>query len=380
MDTYSYVVSKCGNYVYRINNTTKKRETIRELKAVVKTPPLKPVLDIDPSARRGRKRPKQIVSDPVKIEKPKKEKPKLLKIDIDPTARRGRGKRPRPNVEPFIKRTNKPKKHRHVNKIKVKKETKKLPYKGKKHKGVVLTYLTAGYDDLPKLNKTKGWDYICVTDNKIKNKDWTIIDLRQEDKLVVGSKKQASSIMFNAINYLEKEYDILITMDANMFINDDLNKIVNDYKILETKNDVTFLSHPDRNCVYEEIEALLKLSKDKRINTLNALKFLQEEEYPEKLGLFATGVIFMNPKSNILKEYLEKIREDYIKSSSIRDQVTINYSLWKNSKILDPLSYGTLPFRVVVAYTYKHLSTPFIVYPHNKNKKKNLRCRPKKHR
>ena len=206
MDTYSYVVSKCGNYVYRINNTTKKRETIRELKAVVKTPPLKPVLDIDPSARRGRKRPRQIVPDPVKIEKPKKKEPKLLKIDIDPTVRRGRGKRPRPNVEPFVKRSN-PKKHRQVNKIKVKKETKKLPYKGEKHKGVVLTYLTAGYDDLPKLNKTEGWDYICVTDNKIKNKDWTIVDLRQEDKLVVGSKKQASSIMFNAINYLEKEYE-----------------------------------------------------------------------------------------------------------------------------------------------------------------------------
>ena len=376
MNTYSYLVSECGNYVYRVNNSTQERETIKEPEVVETTPPLFPVLDIDPSLRRGRKRPKQIISDPVKIEKPKKQKPKLLKVDIDPTVRRGRGKRPRPNVEPFVKRSNKPikisnkpKKHRILSKTQIQKQISKTTYTGKKYKGVVLTYLTGGYDDLPKLNKTQGWDYICVTDATIRNKDWKVFPLLNEDKDVIGKKKQASSIMFNAINYLKKQYDVLITMDANIFINDDLNKIVDNYKILE--NDVTFLKHPDRTCVYQEIETLSRLtSKDKKENTLKALEFLESENYPKDLGLFATGAIFMNPNSEILKAYLENARADYIKSPSIRDQVTINYSIWKSNKTLPSLSYKTINFDDLLAYSYKNKNTPFIIHAHNKNRKK----------
>ena len=73
-------------------------------------------------------------------------------------------------------------------------------------------------------------------------------------------------------------------------------------------------------------------SKDKKENTLKALEFLKSENYPKDLGLFATGAIFMNPNSEILKAYLENARADYIKSPSIRDQVTINYSIWKSNK------------------------------------------------
>ena len=32
MDTYSYLASECGKYVYRVNNNTKERETISWIK------------------------------------------------------------------------------------------------------------------------------------------------------------------------------------------------------------------------------------------------------------------------------------------------------------------------------------------------------------
>ena len=243
-------------------------------------------------------------------------------------------------------------------------------YTVNKYKGLVITYLTSNYDILPPLSKTEGWDYICVTDTKLNNSDWEIVNLRDEDKAVIGNKKKASSIMFNALNYVKKDYDIVITMDANMFINEDLNRLVDHYKL--TKYDVTFLSHPDRNCVYDEIKALLKTSKDKRENTLNAESFLLKENYPKNLGLFATGVMFLNPKSTVLSKYLINMREDYIKSPSIRDQVTINYSLYKSNKKLPPLLYLTLPFNDVIAIkhlTHTPITQPFISYPHNYKKK-----------
>jgi len=241
-------------------------------------------------------------------------------------------------------------------------------YTDNKYKGVVLTYLIGKYDTLPHLSKTDGWDYICVTDGSINNKDWKIVDLCTEDKAVIGNKKKASSIMFNALNYIEKEYDIVITMDANMLINEDLNRLVDHYQL--NKNDITFLNHPDRDCVYDEIAALLKTSKDKRQNTLDAKDFLINENYPQNLGLFSTGVMFLNPKSKVLSKYLTNMREDYIKSPSIRDQVTINYSLYKSNKKLPPLYYVTLPFNDVVSYSCHKQHTPFIVFPHDKKKVK----------
>jgi len=241
-------------------------------------------------------------------------------------------------------------------------------YTDNKYKGVVLTYLIGKYDVLPPLNKTEGWDYICVTDLSINSKDWKIVDLRPEDKAVVGNKKKASSIMFNALNYIEKKYDILVTMDANMFINEDLNRLVDNYNL--TKQHIVFLSHPERQCVYDEINALVKTSKDKRQNVLEAKEFLIKENYPRDLGLFATGVMFLDPKSLILPSYLKNMREDYINSPSIRDQVTINYSLYKSIKTLPPLSYITIPFDDIVSYKARKKSTPFIVFPHIKKKDK----------
>ena len=156
-----------------------------------------------------------------------------------------------------------------------------------------------------------------------------------------------------------------------------ISKIVDNYKILE--NDVTFLKHPDRTCVYQEIETLSRLtSKDKKENTLKALEFLKSENYPKDLGLFATGAIFMNPNSEILKAYLENARADYIKSPSIRDQVTINYSIWKSNKTLPSLSYKTINFDDLLAYSYKNKNTPFIIHAHNKNRKKKRVLKNKK--
>jgi len=241
----------------------------------------------------------------------------------------------------------------------------------KKYKGVVITYLIGNYDILPPLNKTEGWDYICVTNNKLSNSDWKIVEMLPEDEAVIGNKKKASAIMFNALNYLKKEYDIVITMDANMLINENLNHLVSRYFLIKT-HDITFLSHPDRNCIYDEIQALLKTSKDIKENSLKAKEFLLKEKYPKNLGLFATGVIFMNPKSKTLVKYLKNIRKDYIQSPSIRDQVTLNYSLYKNSKILNPLKVNKIHFNEIVSYKAQNLNTPFIVFPHIKKKDKTV--------
>ncbi len=300
------------------------------------------------------------------IKKPKelkKQKPLKKGTFNASSARRGRGVRKSTQISP----------------IKIKKNI-SLPKKdNKKFKGIVITYLVGKYDELPRLTKNEGWEYICITNNaNLQNKDWKIISIREEDAILNDNKKTASSIMFNIFNYIVKDYEVIITIDANMFINCNLNALVEKVDILNY--DAIFLSHPDRNCIYQEIKALLKTSKDTKSNVIKAEKYFLKNNYPKNNGLFATGVIIVNGKSAIVKKYFKEFRKDYINSFSRRDQLTINYSLHKNSKKLSKLNYKTIPFDNIVVYAAlaKQNSTiPFICQPHlHKKKIKNFKNTP----
>ena len=309
-----------------------------------------------------------IIHKPIRVKK-KKSLDQVKTINNEHSKRRGRGSRQQTARITTSKRAKKPLIPR-VDPTSIILPTPKK-HIGKKFKGVVLTYLIGDYDNLPPLQKTSGWEYICVTNNNtIKNSNWKIVSLREEDDMLNDNKRKSSSIMFNVFNYLNKSYDIVITMDASMFINYDLNALSEECKI--NKYDAVFLSHPDRYCVYQEVKALLKTSKDIRNDVLKAKEHFEKENYPKNNGLFATGVIMLNGKSSLIKEYFANFRKDYINSFSRRDQLTINYSLYKNSKKLSKLNYKTIPFNKIIIYQHhvkNNTSIPFISYPHNYKKK-----------
>jgi len=235
-------------------------------------------------------------------------------------------------------------------------------------RGLLYTFLIGNHDNLLPPPNQEGWDFICVTDKPRNVSGWKFVKLKKED---IGSenKRTAMTCMFNVFNYIEKEYDIIITMGANIYVQKNLKKLIIKNNILE--NDVVFLSHPDRQCVYEEIKELLKNHKEKiNINNVEKAKdFLLKNNYPANNGLFATGVMFINGKKNIVKEYFNEFKKDYKKAFSKRDQLTINYSLYKNSKHLSKLKYKTIPFKEIIVY--QHMlkyggNASFVCVPHIK--------------
>lgn len=194
----------------------------------------------------------------------------------------------------------------------------------------IYTFIVGEYDNLKDPNIiTKGWDYICVTDNpNLKSNVWKIIQIKDEDKNIQPLKKRAMSLMIGYQKYLPYNYDIVITVGGQMVINIDLDHFLQKYG-WEVQYDAGLLIHPNRNCVYEEGKVVTQVKRDTPENIEAHLEKYQKEGYPKDNGLYATGIMILNNRSEKLKNLFKFWLTEYQKSPSIRDQMSLNYSIWK---------------------------------------------------
>ena len=78
----------------------------------------------------------------------------------------------------------------------------------------VYTCITGNYDNLIEINKEKGIDYLCFTNNKkIKSKSWKIIYI-EDKKLTNVELARKVKILGNEIT---NKYDITIWKDGNQY-------------------------------------------------------------------------------------------------------------------------------------------------------------------
>lgn len=200
-------------------------------------------------------------------------------------------------------------------------------WSNEKNKKVVYTCITGDYDSLcnPKF-LTDGFDYVCFTDNKtIKSDVWDIRPLPKETEGLSQVKKQR----FVKINphLLLSEYDMSIWVDGNVTLKGDLNKFVKN--VITSDCSVYVPKHPQRDCIYAEANAVVKMGKDKSDITRPQMERYRKEGFPERYGLLQSNIMLR--KHNKLD--CIKLMEDWfkeLKDGSHRDQLSFNYASWKN--------------------------------------------------
>lgn len=191
------------------------------------------------------------------------------------------------------------------------------------NKKVVYTCIYGKYDTLrnPKI-VNPNWDYVCFTDQKFVSDIW---DIRQipNDCLVESEKKIQRKIKILPNRYL-KEYDLSIWIDGNL-------ELLVDPEYLVSESNHTFLTtlaHPQRVCLYDELDACDALNKDSH-ETLNILRqLLNKERYPKNNGLAQTNVMIRNHNDDGVSSICEQWWH-LVKTYSHRDQTVFNYVLWK---------------------------------------------------
>jgi len=216
-------------------------------------------------------------------------------------------------------------------------------------KKVIYTAIFGDYDVLLEpAYITPNWDYICFTDNKeITSTTWKIIYLNLD--LDLDNTRKARNVKVLYYNYVN-EYDLNIWIDANIKINSNLDEFVN----LTTINgdDAAFMMHPDRECIYQELNTCVKYKKDDpEILYKYKFKLLNEEKYPRLNGLIQTNVI-VRYNTEQMKFISEKWWQEILNYSK-RDQLSLNYILWKYNKIQYSIfSADILKFRKFILYTH----------------------------
>lgn len=198
-----------------------------------------------------------------------------------------------------------------------------------KNKKVIYTCITGPYDCLDDpFIISPGYDYVCFTnDNAIKSDIWDIRPIPKELDGLSEVKKQRC-IKINPHKYLP-EYELSIWVDGNVKLKKDANEFVDS----KCKNGNVFIpSHPERNCIYEEMKACIKLKKDTEQNIAPQRKRYTEEGFPKNYGLVQSNIVIRRHNNPDCIKLMETWWEE-VKNGSHRDQLSFDYARWKNKDV-----------------------------------------------
>ena len=192
-------------------------------------------------------------------------------------------------------------------------------------------------DTVQEFTKVHGWDYILFTNLDIQSDTWTVKKIDPPGKDFVISAKM---IKWLPHKYLQS-YDIVLWIDAYCSFNAEYTLLLEKtVKKLEKAHVPLFIKkHPDRDCIYDELEAGVDRQKIS-LTLLHKVKdILKKENMPKHYGLYETNLMLRINTDPIVIRLSEELIH-YIKTLTYRDQHILTYLLYmmkiKSLDTLDP--------------------------------------------
>ena len=115
-------------------------------------------------------------------------------------------------------------------------------------------------------------------------------------------------------------------IDGNIEILSPVSKLFNEN--IDSEKSVFIPQHPERNCIYAEGLAVIRLKKDTKENINKQLNGYREEGFPSDYGLVQSNIIIRKHNDYECIKLMEKWWEE-LKNKSHRDQLSFNYAVWK---------------------------------------------------
>jgi len=225
-------------------------------------------------------------------------------------------------------------------------------------KKVIITYILGGYDRLKEPTEiTPGWDYLCFSDVGLRSDIWQPMPLRGRPLGVNCPKRRSSLIKINHHKFISDRYDVCVTLDGSMQINCNLDGFIEEFWSDEL--DLAIARHPKRSCLYDEASAVLELQMDDPEIVNAQICRYREQGFPINYGLYGTRMMIKNNRSGRLRSMCECWEEEY-RAGSRRDQLSLTYSIWKDTKRTgDPVRIRPFDFNDVY-----HARELFRITPH----------------
>lgn len=191
------------------------------------------------------------------------------------------------------------------------------------NKIAIYTCITGKYDTpCDNFKHMDGIDYILFSDVEIKTNSWKNVIIDNDIKTLSNVKKQRR-VKTQPHKFLSG-YDTIVWVDANTSINKRLYEYIEQHK----NDSITFKKHPERNCVYDEIDIVKQVRKEDGRLCDSLTNRYKTESYPVKNGLIETNIIVSNPNIERVRDLFDKWWKE-IYENSYRDQLSLNYVIWK---------------------------------------------------
>ena len=190
---------------------------------------------------------------------------------------------------------------------------------------VVYTAIFNDYDVLLRPRKVSyDVDYICFTDNPD-----IVPDPWQAKKVVPdfeSMKRESARYKFLPHKHFPK-HDLSIWVDGNIHVLEQPERIISD---LLGDSNLAVSPHPERNCIYDEAEALIRLGKSNPEPTREQINKYRQAGLPQNFGLSSTGVLIRRHHHTEVITVMEKWWDEFMSETS-RDQLSFEYVAWENT-------------------------------------------------
>jgi hypothetical protein len=200
----------------------------------------------------------------------------------------------------------------------------------------VYSCITGGYDNLKHLLDSH-------TDPKIKYVLFTegpaVAGTAWEIRPAVWQHETSSqrTSRFHKLNahILFPEAELTMWIDGALQIKPDA-QLWGVAELMPKNCDVVTFKHPQRDCVYDELAACVRLKKDDPRVMQQQIRRYQEERYPAHNGMVETSCLLRRHTPSMALFNAGWWTE--LAAGSVRDQLSFNYTAWKLK-----FPYGSLP-------------------------------------
>jgi len=208
-------------------------------------------------------------------------------------------------------------------------------YTGDK-KIAIYTCITGKYDNvLEPYYIDEKCDYFVFTDENIETMVYQKVHIPQTIKNLNDNVLINRYIKMHPHELFEKDYDYAIYIDGNIQQISDLSAFVNN---INDEIGISMHKHSIRKCIYDESKILKVYKKGNPKFIKKQVEQYKKEDFPIEYGMAEANIIVTNLKSNISKKIFEDWWEEFVKTKSMRDQLSLPYVMWKNNVKMDKLT------------------------------------------
>lgn len=192
-------------------------------------------------------------------------------------------------------------------------------------KFLVVTAITNGKDDLidPPI-VFDNCDYIAYVDKKYDVKVWEQRELLKFSGIDSYSSRRDAKPYKILSALLFSQYEFIIWEDGNHQLKKNPQEIIDEYG---DHYDMLLFKHPDRVCLYQELEACMNWGLDHKEGLEIQKRFYKHIGMPSDFGLFELSTFIL--KTTEVTKQLQLMWWEQIVRFSSRDQISFPYCLWK---------------------------------------------------